>query len=308
MGLFSNVFDGAAGGAISGIGSIVGGIVGANNAAKINAQNYAAQKEFAQNGIRWRVADAKAAGLHPLAALGASPASYSPASVVGGDYGISDAAQALGQGIDRAQQAKMLKEERLQAQQEQRERNDLYKRLVESQIANMNAQTTSTYAEASYWASREAVANQGLPPSMSSLAPDGSYIDGQGDSTSSSRFKIVPAEITANEPGRKGQEAGSIPDVSFVRTNDGGYSPVRSSAVADRLDDDFIGTSLWHLRNNLPILFGSDRSAPPTSWLPDRGRRSYWSFDFLRGAWYPKYKFTVKHSVGGLRYGRYNTD
>ena len=38
-------------------------------------RNEALQREFAQNGIRWRAADARAAGLHPLAALGSSGAS-----------------------------------------------------------------------------------------------------------------------------------------------------------------------------------------------------------------------------------------
>lgn len=43
-------------------------------------KNIALQKEFAQNGIQWRVADAAAAGLSPLAALGASEPSFSPVS------------------------------------------------------------------------------------------------------------------------------------------------------------------------------------------------------------------------------------
>lgn len=40
--------------------------------------DYARQKEFAQNSIQWRVADAKAAGLHPLYALGGAGSSYQP--------------------------------------------------------------------------------------------------------------------------------------------------------------------------------------------------------------------------------------
>ena len=57
-----------------GFGSIVGSALGAatglaggliSNASQnqLAQQNYQAQKEFAQNGIRWKVADAKAAGL-----------------------------------------------------------------------------------------------------------------------------------------------------------------------------------------------------------------------------------------------------
>lgn len=41
------------------------------------------QREFAQKGISWRAADAKSAGIHPLAAMGANPMSFSPVSVGG---------------------------------------------------------------------------------------------------------------------------------------------------------------------------------------------------------------------------------
>lgn len=47
--------------------------------------NIQQQREFAQKGIRWRVSDAKKAGIHPLFALGANTASFSP--VAGPDYG-----------------------------------------------------------------------------------------------------------------------------------------------------------------------------------------------------------------------------
>ena len=57
----------ALGSAIGAVGSLIGGNIASNNANK----QYEMQKEFAQNGIRWKVADAKAAGIHPLAALGA---------------------------------------------------------------------------------------------------------------------------------------------------------------------------------------------------------------------------------------------
>lgn len=106
------LFDGAVGGAIGAVGSLIGGGISANNANNLAGLNYNAQKEFAQNGIRWRVEDAKAAGIHPLYALGASTASFSPVSGYGGDFGISEAARTFGQGIDRAAEAKMTREER----------------------------------------------------------------------------------------------------------------------------------------------------------------------------------------------------
>lgn len=43
-----------------------------------DALNRQMQYDFAQNSIKWRVNDAKQAGIHPLAALGVSPSSASP--------------------------------------------------------------------------------------------------------------------------------------------------------------------------------------------------------------------------------------
>ena len=82
---------------VSAVGSIAGGILGANSAQNVAGMNYKAQKEFAQNGIRWKVEDAKRAGIHPLYALGASTQGYSPTAGYTGDFGISDAAAHLGQ-------------------------------------------------------------------------------------------------------------------------------------------------------------------------------------------------------------------
>lgn len=79
---------GAIGTLLGGGADIIGGIAGMNqqdraNQAQIDMayKQIEMAKEFAQNGIRWRVADAEAAGLHPLAALGASGASYSGSAI-----------------------------------------------------------------------------------------------------------------------------------------------------------------------------------------------------------------------------------
>lgn len=80
---------------------------------RLNTQNYMAQKEFAQNSIRWRVEDAIAAGLHPLAAIGASGTGYSPSSVVGDtDNSKSEMIGRMGQNISRAISAGSTRQER----------------------------------------------------------------------------------------------------------------------------------------------------------------------------------------------------
>lgn len=71
----------AVGAGLTGLGIIsdfFGGSADRDQAAELNRQNLDYQKQFAQQGIRWRVQDAEAAGLHPLAALGASGAQFSP--------------------------------------------------------------------------------------------------------------------------------------------------------------------------------------------------------------------------------------
>lgn len=75
------------------------------------------QREFAQNGVRWKVEDARAAGVHPLFALGANTHSFSPVSVGGGSsHDVGDAISSAGQNIGRAVQAGMTAGERQKSQ------------------------------------------------------------------------------------------------------------------------------------------------------------------------------------------------
>lgn len=83
----------------SGINAILGN-QGMNFQREMWDKNYNAQKEFAQNSMQWRVKDARAAGLHPLAALGQMGSSYTPTSVYdsGADVGsaVANAGTAIG--------------------------------------------------------------------------------------------------------------------------------------------------------------------------------------------------------------------
>lgn len=80
----------------------------ANAVAERNAlRNIELQKQFAQEGIRWKVNDAREAGIHPLYALGASTTSFAPVSVghtssYDGSMGkaIANAGQDIGRAIN----------------------------------------------------------------------------------------------------------------------------------------------------------------------------------------------------------------
>lgn len=119
------------------VGEYAGAVFNSSKPGKQRKKEYERQKEFAQNALSWRVADAERAGLHPLAALGMPVSSYAPQSVGGevpgqfADMGadITRAATALADPISKlGAQAEALSLENMGLQ------NDL----LRSQIAKMN--------------------------------------------------------------------------------------------------------------------------------------------------------------------------
>lgn len=94
-------------------GNLLGGVISAHTAAQASQEEYERQKEFAQNSIQWRKDDAVKAGFHPLYALGAQGASYTPQTAMGDDYGLGAASDALGKGISAMVDRKDLKEQQV---------------------------------------------------------------------------------------------------------------------------------------------------------------------------------------------------
>lgn len=87
---------------IGALGDIGGGLVDAYFNDKAADKSWKRNKKVLQNQVQWRVADAVKAGLHPLAALGMSPAS-GPSTMIGSSLGGS--LSAAGQNIGRAAEA-----------------------------------------------------------------------------------------------------------------------------------------------------------------------------------------------------------
>lgn len=290
----------AIGGAIGGALGLIGSSQSQANAAKLNQLNYEHQKEFAQNGIRWRVADAKAAGIHPLAALGAQTSSYSPSAVIGDSPDFSFLKD-MGQGIDRAMDAKATQKER--AEREEKSNALFNEELKGKQLQN---QETETRIQQMKWdmamdaarnAERSVRTQQQVPP-MPSLAPDGSLMPGQSNATSPGGIESKPAEIVVNEPGRPGQERGSITELGFSRTNDGGYVPVMSNDAKQRYEEDIIGEIGWNIRNRLPTFLDRQDIAPPRSWLSNPN--NHWNWSAARGAWYERTGSKPRGLIGWL--------
>lgn len=157
---------------LSPIADLAGGLLGARSAESAGNKNADLQREFAKNSVQWRVADAKAAGIHPLAALGANMGGASPSFQSAGDYGIS----AAGQDISRAINANATRTER--------ETNELQTRIAEATLRNWELRNQ----ELAYNLANKSQMGPPAPPT----------------------FEIKPAEITAWQPDAPHLTAGPV--------------------------------------------------------------------------------------------------
>jgi len=244
------------------VGNVAGGLFGMAGAnkgakaaikgAKINAkaakwasrQNLKFQKLFAKKGIQWRANDARKAGFHPLAALGASGATFSPSFTTGspGDGLINAGNQyaaagaSMGQGISRAATAL----------------GDIEDRNDEFTAQAQRLQLENLHLQNALLASKVATENQpGNPPPMST---NRWLIDGQGQTqklaASSPLVADKALQRTASDPAQKWSEPGAVNDLGWTRTKTG-LAPVMSTDAKERLEEDWIGGLTWNLRNRV---------------------------------------------------------
>lgn len=251
---------------IGGASSLIGGLFGQDSQDDQMKAQIAAQKEFAKNGIRWRVEDANKAGVHPLFALGANTHSFSPIGVGGSPLaeGISQAGQNIGRAIsakgtsvERAFNARMME---LQLQ-----RGELENQMLASQIARQNSPAQ-------------------MPPALPMPAADRFLIDGQAQTTPMpipERFggpliQNVPLERIRSDPDNLHAEPGAITDVGWARTADGGYAPVPSYDVKQRIEDTWLPEIAWAMRNLAGPNISASYNRPPFK-APD-GKHWQWSW------------------------------
>lgn len=207
---------------IAGAAALAGGALSGDRNRKSLHEQMDMQREFAQMGIRWKVADAKAAGIHPLYALGASGASAAPISV-GDSYGpaLAQAGQDISGAMLRGQTQRerseaeatafMLAREResdarvLRAAQEQREQARLA-----SQLANDEMQRQ-------LMRSQIARLDQARNPPF----PSGSSSEDSRGSVDTGRVKLEPSKQPARDPFNPSKEASSLPMWQPVETAPG---------------------------------------------------------------------------------------
>lgn len=250
--------------------SIFGGLMGksaqddANRIAQENAQrNIDMQMKFAQNGIQWRVADAKAAGIHPLYALGSGGASFSPVSITQDSSNpmgkaIADAGQDFSRAINATRDAPGRTKAVLETQAALQTQNmSLQNELLAAQIRKINGPAVG--------------------PPMPTNTRWG--IEGQGQTAGGPLIQDQPLKRTIwDTAGPPSNEPGSIRDVGYSNTVGQGYYPVPSQDIKERIEDNFWHETAHFIRNNVMPAFQM-RMNPP--YPAPKG--SAWLFDPLYG-------------------------
>lgn len=229
------------------IGSIIGGVANAVVGAKNAERNIKYQKDFAQKGIQWRVADAKAAGIHPLAALGAQTTSFAPVQAGGG-------MSAMGQNIDRAIAANSTANQN---------KNALTTRLANAQITNQELQNEKLKIE------MQQMVRPGTGPG---IPTDGGTVPGS--------YAIKPNEIGTAMGNSPHTSPGISPERRFFKTKTG-WSHAQSSQYKEANEEDTLGTLAWNLRNRVIPSLIPNYDPPP--WKPKAGH--HWFYNGFKQEW-----------------------
>lgn len=226
---------------LSGLFQGAGAVLGLSSANK----DRKLQKQFAQNQIQWKVADAKAAGVHPLYALGAPTISFSPV----GDGGAGASLSELGQDLTRARMAGMDSRQRAAEFAATAARNAMNDRmaaerhaidlehgalqndLLRSQLARMNSAQVG--------------------PSSPSAAPGS--------------VEFQPSRPTVSARNDRSRDPGTITDYRYAYTDGGRRLVLAPSTDWQGNVDDFTNpqTLGWTWRNNVIPFFNRRALTPP---------------------------------------------
>lgn len=275
------------GGAIAAAGGVAGAAINARAVRQANHENMQMQREFAENGIAMRVADAKRAGIHPLAALGVSQM-QAPVSLVDTSWG--DAARNMGQDISRAYMATRTESQRRdELLQEQINHQKKLNTLLDFQIQDRQ--------------------NQNQPPMPSPFGTGLSNPTFYGPQ--SSRYGKMPmlepplkwksVETAVRGIGDPTRAAGDLPWTQFAATPTG-LKVIPSQDIKNSLED-FGGMDFdWTLHNRaLPLLHGKPAvDKPSTKEFPMRPGTNFRYWNPWMGEWQDK--FVDPKRLEGLLY------
>lgn len=177
------------------IGDLLGGfgsIFGASSARRAAKADRELQKEFAQNAVQWKVADGRAAGLHPLAAIGASTTGYTPVGDNGAGQMMADGMAGIGAAVSKAKN-----------KGREDELHDLSVAQIKSQIGVNEAMAQSYLAEAR----RAAQGNTGFTSGINETLESTPSRSTVGDDGTGLPLRAPYAEDTGNIEERYGDES-----------------------------------------------------------------------------------------------------
>lgn len=214
-------------------------------------RNIEYQKEFAQSGLQWKAADAKAAGIHPLYAMGAAGASFAPVSIAGiPATGMGDAVARAGQNIGRAVQAAQPRDAQVTAISNQQ---------AQLQLTNAGLQNELLAAQVAK-AKQELISKPAIP------ALDQRWLlPGQGSAVGGSLSEKM--ERVPSDPQFPHREGYSVSDMGHGRTGGGGYTAIPAKDTQERIEDNWLQSVMWAIRNNLLPSIGINEN-PPNAPLP----------------------------------------
>lgn len=227
-------------------GGLIDSFLGAKQNKKANKfarEQFAWQQEAAKNQVQWRVADARKAGIHPLAALGIMPTSFSPTAM---DSGGGTNFAGMGQSLDRAIGAYMSRGQREKL----------------AQAAAMDAAVQRKRDAVLF--DQQVRANEiDMAIGASQLARLKAPGTGPGVDVGAGVVNVNPSRTTSPSVVTRGREAGDIRDYGFASTDQGGLAVVPSFDVHERIEDNWLQQFGWAIRNQIAPAIGG--LAPPST-------------------------------------------
>lgn len=255
---------------ISAGASIIGGLMGSSNVDKANAAAAAERQkdrelqwDFAHHGLKWKVQDAKEAGLHPLYALGGSTPTYTPVSAnFAADTSLPNAMASAGQDIGRAINATRSSTERNNAFNETVQKLSVEKMGLENDLLRSQIARTSG-----------AQSNPPMPIGDRYLIP--------GQSGSGVLVQDEPQKRVNVDPAAPWSEPGAVSDIGPVRTSQG-LTLAPSKDVKERIEDSpYEWTHFW--RNMVLPTFSNEAQQRLTAGFPKPAPGHYWKYIPMKG-------------------------